>query len=400
MQTHKHYFFWIRMLFCLSFVSFSDGNAATSISARTITSIRHWTGPKSTRVVVDLSRTIKYRISVLHHPTQVVVYLPAVRLKKEFTHDIHDGLLADARAINYGKRSSQVIITLTRQGYYDSFFLTAPPRLVLDFRPAEPKSSKRATTGPKQNTIPNNLVESTPDTLTEIPLTRQLGLQAQRIVLDPGHGGIMTGAVSGSGVTEKELTLDIALRCEKILIDSGFTVLLTRRTDVHVPLEERTVFANQNQADLFISIHTNAHRKAVKNGLETFYLALATDNEAKETAALENAVSGNQLYELESILERLARSAFREESRHLAMRVQQAMVAAIGGLDRGVKTAPFYVLVGADMPAILVECGFISNPEEGEKLANADHRQKLAEAIVRGIIITNRPNKETTEPGM
>lgn len=216
------------------------------------------------------------------------------------------------------------------------------------------------------------------------------------IVIDPGHGGDDTGAKGPSGVQEKDITLSIAFKvAEALKENAGARVLLTRTTDVFVPLEERTAFANANRADIFISIHVNAARSRDARGTETFFLSMdATDEDARRLAAFENSADPAYLAsvasfsvadDLKDILLDLANTRSHHESSRLAEVVHMSMLGKAGREGRGVKQAPFTVLVGATMPAVLVEVGFISNPSEEKWLSSKKEQELAARAIADGI---------------
>ena len=221
------------------------------------------------------------------------------------------------------------------------------------------------------------------------------------IVLDPGHGGVETGAIGPSGLEEKDVTLDLARRLKPLLERHGVTVVFTRDEDRVMPLDDRTAIANQNRAELFVSIHVNASKRKSAVGAETYFLSVdATDAEARTLAALENKAyappesqaggstpaSGGPDRGLELILWDLAQNSYLAESSRLAELVQREMNTLTGTRDRGVRQAPFRVLMGATMPAILVEAAFISNPSEESRLTDAAAKDKIAEAIARAIV--------------
>lgn len=221
-------------------------------------------------------------------------------------------------------------------------------------------------------------------------MIRQLGLQIGRIVIDPGHGGTDFGTTGPGGLHEKDLVLDIALRLGEMLEKQlNAEVIYTRKDDSHVSSERRTQIANELKADLFLSIHANSAPQSYVSGIETFYLSFANSPGAQEVAARENATSGRNIHELQSLLEKIALNTKLSESREFASRVQLAMLqtAAPGPYrDRGVKRAPFIVLIGAQMPAILTEVAFLSNPKEEARLKKPETRQKIAEALLQGIV--------------
>jgi N-acetylmuramoyl-L-alanine amidase len=221
-------------------------------------------------------------------------------------------------------------------------------------------------------------------------LARQLGLGVARIVIDPGHGGHDPGNL-GSKVNESEVVLDVALRLEKLLLNEpGFEVVMTRRTDVFIPLEERPAIANREQADLFLSIHANASRNRQASGVETYYLNFASNPEAEEVAARENAGAAQTMNHLPEIVRAIAMNNKLDESRDFARVVQNSMVGRLKPQnslmkDRGVKQAPFVVLIGAGMPSVLAEVAFLSHQQEASLMKTKDYRQKVAEALFEAV---------------
>jgi N-acetylmuramoyl-L-alanine amidase len=222
-------------------------------------------------------------------------------------------------------------------------------------------------------------------------LTRVLGLKIGRVVIDPGHGGHDTGSISRSGVAEKDLTLDVAKRLGALITENlGSEVVYTRSDDSYVSLEERGAIANRSRADLFISIHANSSHHATATGVETYYLNFTSSPEALEVAARENAVSERSVNELGDLIKKIALKDKIDESREFAAKVQVALYngASKAGnrtRDRGVRKAPFVVLIGASMPSILTEIGFLSNAKEESLLKKPEYRQKIAEALFRGV---------------
>lgn len=223
-------------------------------------------------------------------------------------------------------------------------------------------------------------------------LTRTLGLKIGRIVIDPGHGGHDTGTIGPTGLMEKDLCLDVALRLGKIIEQrlSGADVIYTRSDDSFVPLEERTNIANHAKADLFISIHANSSRDTDARGIETYYLNLKGTSEAMEVAARENATAQEGVHELESLVKRIAQTEKIDESKEFAADIQESLSNRIQKTsksvrNRGVRKAPFVVLIGADMPSILTEISFLSNPADEKLLKQPEQRQRVAEGLYQGI---------------
>ena len=233
--------------------------------------------------------------------------------------------------------------------------------------------------------------EAKPTSLGERSLVRALGLKIGRIVVDAGHGGHDTGTIGPTGFKEKDLVLDVSLRLGKLLENKlGADVVYTRDDDTFVPLETRTAIANQNQADLFISVHANSSDDASARGVETYYLNFTSSADALEVAARENSVSEKSIHELQDLVKKIALKDKIDESKEFASNVQSALYSGLnakggGPRNRGVKKAPFVVLIGANMPSILAEISFVSNPNDERKLQKADYRQKIAESLYRGI---------------
>ncbi len=222
-----------------------------------------------------------------------------------------------------------------------------------------------------------------------VSLARQLGLGAARIVIDPGHGGHDPGAL-GERVSEADVVLDVAIRLEALLAAAGVDVVLTRRSDEFIPLDKRTAIATREQADLFLSIHANASRALSARGVETYVLNFATDSNAEAVAARENASTEQTISSLPDIVRAIALHSKLDESRSLAGLVQRTLVAQLkpankGLVDHGVKQAPFVVLVGAEMPSVLAEVAFITNPQEARLLRTDAYRQRIAQALFDAI---------------
>jgi N-acetylmuramoyl-L-alanine amidase len=218
-------------------------------------------------------------------------------------------------------------------------------------------------------------------------MVRSLGLKLSRVVIDAGHGGHDTGTIGQGGYTEKELVLDVAQRLKQLIeTELGAEVVMTRTEDSFVPLETRTSIANQQQADLFISIHANSSRVRSVRGVETYFLNFTSSREALETASRENAASERSIHELQDLVKKIMLQDKVDESRELAEHIGKALAARKGsGTDRGVKQAPFVVLIGANMPSILAEICFISNPQDEKLVKTPDGRQAIAESLFDGV---------------
>ncbi|HEY5999263.1 MAG TPA: N-acetylmuramoyl-L-alanine amidase, partial [bacterium] len=223
----------------------------------------------------------------------------------------------------------------------------------------------------------------------KISLARQLGLGIRRVVIDAGHGAHDPGAPGFAGLQEKDVTLDVALRLRDVLRAAGYETVLTRDRDVYLPLEERTALANTSRGDLFISVHCNASDAGNLHGIETYYLNLASSRRAMATAARENSMALANMSDLQDLLKEIYTSKMDESSR-FADAVQRSLHAALRRRypdvkDLGVKQAPFYVLIGAQMPSVLAEISFINHRTEGGRLADPAYRQLVAQALADGV---------------
>lgn len=268
------------------------------------------------------------------------------------------------------------------------------------------KATTRPTTGPVFQTVAPPETETpkrksragsqmahvaAPTASGERSLTRALGLKIGKIVIDAGHGGHDTGTIGPNGLMEKDVVLDVALKLGKLLEDRlGAEVVYTRDDDTFIPLETRTAIANKEGADLFISIHANSSSDPTARGIETYYLNFTSSADALEVAARENAVSDKSIHELQDLVKKIALKEKIAESREFAMDVQKSLYGGLvvkspGLHDRGVKKAPFIVLIGANMPSILAEISFVSNPTDEKKLRTNEYRQRVAESLYRGI---------------
>jgi N-acetylmuramoyl-L-alanine amidase len=411
----------------------------------TILPLQHWSSEDYTRIVVRATGPVHYTSRLLEKnnnlPRRLYIdlnqsYLPPADRAQV---PIEDGLLKQIRTGQVDGTTVRVTLDIESISDYKIYSLKDPFRLIVD---VHGKKKKAAASTTKQPTAPPRLVhispaeKKTPPQLTAPPrtgekmsaeqeeqqpvvlvlkdskkvrpsgktrasempedtgptlsLAQQLGLGVRRIVIDPGHGGKDPGAMA-FGLKEKDITLSVARRTARLLKQRyGYEVILTRDRDNYISLEERTAIANTNNADLFVSIHVNAHPKKTARGVETFFLNLATNTEAMRVAARENATSTHNISELQDILADLMQNAKIRESSQLAEFVQTSLVA---GLEKnryttrnlGVKQAPFYVLIGASMPAVLAEISFITNPEESRRLKTSSYLDAIAEQIAKGV---------------
>ena len=255
-----------------------------------------------------------------------------------------------------------------------------------------PKKSPVTAKGKRKAAAPDlDIHESQPTASGDRSLIRALGLKIGRIVIDPGHGGHDSGTIGPNGLEEKDLVLEVGRRLGKLLESRlGAEVVYTRSDDTFIPLETRTAIANQEQADLFVSIHANSSNDPDARGVETYYLNFTSSPEALEVAARENAVSSKSIHELQDLVKKIALKEKIEESKEFASDVQTALHSGLSAKgsnirNRGVKKAPFIVLIGANMPSILAEISFVSNPTDERRLRTPDYRQKIAESLYRGV---------------
>jgi N-acetylmuramoyl-L-alanine amidase len=251
------------------------------------------------------------------------------------------------------------------------------------------KSSSRLNANKKDSDLDIRVAK--PTARGDRSLIRTLGLKIGKIVIDPGHGGHDTGTIGPNGLEEKDLVLEVGRRLGKLLETRlGAEVVYTRKNDTFIPLETRTAVANQQRADLFISIHANSSNDSAARGVETYYLNFTSSPDALEVAARENAVSEKSIYELQDLVKKIALKEKIEESREFAADVQSSLHSGLaarnpGIRNRGVKKAPFIVLIGANMPSILAEISFVSNPGDEHRLETSEYRQRIAESLYRGI---------------
>jgi N-acetylmuramoyl-L-alanine amidase len=322
--------------------------------------------PSFTRVVVETTAPLTHRL--VSGPKETRIRLTGL-VAEARVEEVRDGFIDEVRLERAGADAVLTVVYEGERGEVRVNQLADPPRLVFDF--ARPGASD-----PRER--------------------RQLAAPLRVMVLDAGHGGHDPGASGPTGLTEKELTLDVTKRVRKLVEERlGVKVLLSRDSDVFIALRDRTSYANRERADVFVSIHANAHRQAASEGVEIYFLSSeATDNAARQVAALENSVTS---YEkpapggrgradvVKSILWDLAQSEFQTESSHLAETVLDSMTRSLRIPNRGVKQAGFYVLGGAAMPAVLIEIGFVTNPREEKKLRESRYRDEIALAIYEGL---------------
>ncbi len=355
-----------------------------------IEGLRFWSNPRYTRVVVDANQDTVFTYRELREdpdigkPPRIYIDMHNSRLSRDLQKEIpiNDDLLRDARAGQYTAETVRIVVDIKSFKSYKIFSLKNPFRIVLDVWGVE--TTVAATPLPPA-------VQGRPPIMPGA-IAKQLALGIRHVVIDPGHGGKDFGAPGAiKGVHEKNITLQIAKRLAPMIrAELGCEVTLTRSADTYLSLEERTAIANTKSADLFISIHTNASHDRRAYGLETYILNLATDDESIRVAARENATSTKNISDLDSILKDLMQNAKVSESTRLASYVQDSMISELrhkysGLRSKGVKQAPFYVLLGAEMPSILVETAFISNPTECKRLIDSAYQERLCRGIIAGV---------------
>jgi N-acetylmuramoyl-L-alanine amidase len=428
--------------------------AASAGEPVTLTAIERTVLPNAVRVTIALDREVKYHQERLEGPARLFFDLKGVQpsaalMDKVLTYP--SDVIGKIRVGRHPDDTVRVVLDLEAVSRYSVFTLYGPFRLVIDAErastaasgmatppapssiaapspataalatpatpaaPPPPAASSTATAAaaaavatpaaaaPADKDTPAAPSPPSPTTATAngsggFSMARQLGLGVARIVIDPGHGGHDPG-VSGKGLSEAALVLDIALRLEKLLADEpGLEVVLTRRTNTYIALEERTAIANRHNADLFLSIHANASRNVAAKGIETYYLSFASSPEAEAVAARENSASARDMHQLPDIIRAIALNNKLDESRDLAGMVQESLVTGLRKTNkevrsRGVKKAPFVVLIGAEMPSVLAEISFVSNKQELALLKTAGYKQKIAESLHGAVLRYRRSLK-------
>jgi N-acetylmuramoyl-L-alanine amidase len=377
----------------------NGGKIPSSKGLALVKDIRHWSTPTYTRVVIDLEEPVKYSAHLLKRdpenkkPRRLYLDLEKSRVGSEIESSIpiKDGLLQRARAGQYSSQRVRVVLDINNISRHKIFPLYDPFRIVVDVRGAEKKGQTATSPTVVKKRSPRKGVRKQKNPDASVSLARQLGLNVKTIVIDPGHGGKDPGTFAKGGLREKDIVLQFAKALKpKLEKRLGCKVILTRTRDVFLSLEKRTAFANMNKADLFISLHVNANEVKKVNGIETYFLNMATDKRAVMLAAAENATSEKNISDLQKILNELMLNTKITESSKLAHEVQSGITGHMNKTRRkvknlGVKQAPFYVLIGAEMPAVLVEIGFITNPSERRRLADREYLRTLADGLAVGI---------------
>ncbi len=377
----------------------NDNNDASTLGLTKVSQIRHWSTDDYTRVVIHLAKDAKYKSRLLKadpengKPPRLFVDIEGATVDKNlYVEPVKKGLLEQIKFGRNTKDTVRVVLYINSFDDYKVFKLKDPNRIVMDIEGSGKKSGGYYA---KDNNgddyeykagIPEDNVSS---------LSEALGLKIKTVVIDAGHGGHDPGAIGPTGLKEKDVNLRIAKALKEKLDKDGkkfgiTKVYLTRSTDKFIPLEERTAIAKKQGADLFISIHCNAARNKQAYGIETYILSLTNDKAALAVAARENASTSISRSEMNTVLKQYLLGAKIEESQRLASYVQSSVVSNVSSKyppvrNKGVKKAPFIVLIGADIPSILVETSFITNPRDEKRLKSNDYINKIADGIFSGV---------------
>ena len=376
-------------------VGFSSPDIAPGAKSAVVQEVRHWSASDYTRVVIDTVGPVSFNKGYLpanktkHLPERIYLDLRPARIEKKFKDNIpiQDGLLKRVRVAQFNPDTVRVVFDLGKIHKTKIFYLEDPFRVVVDV--FGENYFQRASCPPRSLEVS----KSTKGRLngSGLSLAQQLGLCVKRVVIDAGHGGKDPGAIGPTGLREKDVVLKIAKRvAARLEKDLGCQVILTRKRDSFLPLTQRTAIANARKADIFVSIHANASPSRRVSGIETYFLNFTLDEEAMRVAARENATSTKRIGDLKNILNDIMKNAKVDESSRLAGYVQREVVRNLrknyrNVKNKGVKQAPFFVLIGARMPSVLVEVSFISNRKEERRLKSDRYLDRVAEGIVNGI---------------
>src|SRR5688572_24233360 len=393
----------------------------------TLRDIRREVLPETLRVVLELDREVSFYDERIDGPPRVFVDLANTRAAeplKDATIPFGDGPVKQVRVGRQLNTRTRVVLDLKDAGAHSVYAVYDPYRIVIDLErpPAAVAAAILPSRAPSITTKPTRapmIVASNVSRMRKgdarpapttppqnrngtFSLARQLGLGVTRIVIDPGHGGHDPGA-RVNGISEASIVLDVAMRLEELLKQQNVEVVLTRRTDAYVSLEERTALANKSEADLFLSIHANASTVQSARGIETYYLNFASNSEAEAIAARENAGSARSMRHLPDIVQAIALNNKLDESRDFATIVQSTLYEQLRKSNKtlknlGVKQAPFMVLVGAGMPSVLAEISFMSNRAEAALLKTDRYKQQIAEALLAGVMRYQNSLKRAAAP--
>lgn len=366
--------------------------------------LRYYTHPNFTRIVLDMGELREYTYGELHAPDRLFVDILAAKLNPILHGQSYSTGTDYLSHIRIAQRDRGIVrlavdLDFSKIKSYRVYYLPDPFRIVMDIYPGAPAPAAKKEVAPPETKLapeikakPEAKPQPAQPTTSGYTLIRQLGLGIRSIVIDPGHGGTDPGCLGRNGEQEKDLVLDVCLRLQKLLAAvKDLQVLLTRETDIFIPLENRTVTANQNQADLFISVHANSSLNPKRTGIETFYLNFSPDPTVMEIAARENATSTKTISKMKTIVPKIFQNEKIFESRDLADRVQRSLILHLSRFygdvqSLGAKGGPFLVLIGGDMPSVLVEISHLSNAQEAARLKDETYRQRVAEGITQGIM--------------
>ena len=360
-----------------------------------IANIRYHTHPNFTRIVLDIGKLREYSPGELREQGKIFVDVLQARLNPILLDKAFPIATEYLKQISVSQKTASTVrvaadVDFSRVGAYRIYHLFDPFRIVIDI---SPKTGPEVPAPVMGTAPPKNAVAKPPDpSASGYTMIRSLGLGVKTIVLDPGHGGTDPGCLGKGGAREKDVVLDVALSLKKLLVEKcGLNVILTRETDIFVPLEDRTVIANQKRADLFISIHANATRNRKRTGIEAFYLNFSPDQAVNETAARENATSAKNISEMKNIIQAIVRNSKIQESKELAEKIHGGLLKSLsakypGMNSLGVKGGPFWVLIGGEMPSMLVEISHLSNSTEEARLKTPAYRAIVVQGIYEGIM--------------
>jgi N-acetylmuramoyl-L-alanine amidase len=388
-----------------------------ALPATTVTELKHWSNPDYTRIAVSLDHEAEFETHAIRPsleataPSRIYIDIKGARVAKGVKDDpVGDGLLKTARVGQYRPDVVRVVLDVENIKEYKVFSLSDPFRIIIDVK-GERKTEiskleesittlqreKDRATEPRSEAPAGVEVPATAETPTagekverKTPPKFKPG-RIRRIVVDPGHGGQDPGAIGAGNTMEKDIVLAIGLKlADRLRSELGMDVVMTRSTDIFIPLEERTAIANKVNADLFISVHANASLNRKTIGIETYYLNLAKTDKAKQLAARENNTSLEKVSVLQGVLFDLMANSKINDSAHLADEVQKGTYKRVSSRypatrNNGVKQGPFYVLLGATMPSILVETAFLSNEAEEKNLNDPEYQETTVEGIVDGV---------------
>jgi len=371
-----------------------------------IVNLRRYTHANFTRVVLDIGKLREYTFGELRDPGRIWVDVLQAKLNPILQNQSYPVTADYVSQIRISQKTASTVrlavdVDFSRIQSYRVYHLFDPFRLVVDIYPRGAAEAPARTPAPANKTAPpgdraqppvKREVDPKDPNFNGTSMARALGLGVRTVVIDPGHGGPRPGTIGKSGLQEKDVNLAVALALKKLLKDkAGIDAVLTRESDVDVGLDDRTVIANQKRADLFVSIHSNAHRDRKRGGVETFFLNISPDPSVIELAARENATSTKNIGEMKTILQKIVQNSKIQESYDLAVDIQRNLVKALSKdlpaiRDLGVKGGPFWVLIGGEMPSVLVEISHLSNAKEEAKLKTAKYRELAAQGIYDGIM--------------